>query len=180
VTFSVVDQAAPAGPAVVSFTLMDADSDQPLLDPMNSGSTINLGTLPTRNLNVRANVSGSPIASVRFSYDGNSSTRIENAAPYALAGDTNGDFGPWTPSAGSHSLSATPYSSSGATGTAGTPLTITFTVIDTMILASVSPSTAVESVEGGNGGGCGLLGVDAVVAALLAGAYRRRRAKSRS
>ncbi len=188
VTFSVIDQEAPAGPAVVSFTLMDADTDQPLLDPMNSGSTLNLGTLPTRNLNVRANVSGSPIGSVRFAYDGNSSFRTENAAPYALAGDTAGDFGPWTPSVGSHSLSATPYSSSGATGTAGTPLTITFTVVDNSMAVSLSPSTAAVPEEpgtgwtggGSGGGGCGLLGLDAVLAALLAGRYRRARAKSRS
>ena len=133
---------------------------------------------------MRANVSGSPIASVRFAYDGNSNYRTENAAPYALAGDTSGDYNAWTPSVGSQSLSATPYSSTGATGTAGTPLTITFTVVDTVILASASPTMTVESVEigtgGGGGGGCGLLGLDAVIAALLAGAYRRRRAKSLS
>ena len=186
-TFSVVDQEAPTGPAVVGFTLMDADSDQPLLDPLNSGATINLGTLPTRNLNVRANVSGSPIGSVRFAYDGNSAFRTENTAPYALAGDTSGDFNAWTPSVGSHSLSATPYSSTGATGTAGTPLTITFTVVDNSMSASVSPSMSVAAAEsetggsaGSGGGGCGLVGLDGVTAVLLARLYRRARAKSRS
>jgi CubicO group peptidase (beta-lactamase class C family) len=112
---------------VVSLTLMDADSDQPLLT-MTAGMTITMADLPTRNLNVRAETSPSLVGSVRFALDGNSTYRTETAAPYALAGDDSGDYRPWTPTAGSHTITATPYTGSGATGTRGTPLTISFTV----------------------------------------------------
>ncbi|MEO1438068.1 MAG: DUF5060 domain-containing protein, partial [Bacteroidota bacterium] len=56
--------------------------------------------------------------------------QTESAAPYALAGDASGDYNAWTPTLGLHTLSATPYSTSGGNGTAGTALTIQFVVID--------------------------------------------------
>jgi hypothetical protein len=97
---------------------------------LTNGTTINLAALPTRNLNVRANTPPATVGSVNFGLDGDPSVQVENTAPYALAGDMSGDYNPWTPGLGSHSLTATPYSSSGAGGTAGTSLSITFTVID--------------------------------------------------
>ena len=98
--------------AVLSFTLINADTDLPIasFDPLTSGSTLNLATLPTRNLNVRANVNTTSVGSVRFALDANANFRTENTAPYALAGDSNGDFSPWTPTVGTHTLTATPYS----------------------------------------------------------------------
>ncbi len=180
VLFTVIDQTPPAGPAVTGLTLFNADTDQPILDPMNSGAVINLGALPTRNLNIRANVNAAPIGSVRFGLDGNASYRTENSAPYALAGDTAGDFNAWTPSVGNHSVSATPYAGSGATGAAGTGVTLTFTVLDNSAAATLNaPSTpdpvvetAAEEGGGGSGGGCGLLGLEGLV--LLAMRRRRR------
>jgi hypothetical protein len=59
-----------------------------------------------------------------------SKTVTENVAPYALFGDNGGDYNPWTPNTGSYSLRATAYTSSGASGAAGSPLTISFTVTD--------------------------------------------------
>jgi hypothetical protein len=58
---AITANAAPAGQAVVSFTLINADTDQPIatFDPLISGVTLNLATLPTRNLNIRANTSPS-------------------------------------------------------------------------------------------------------------------------
>jgi hypothetical protein len=58
-----------------------------------------------------------------------SSYRTDNAAPYALAGDTNAtDYVAWTPSVGGHTVTATPYTAADAGGTAGTPGTLSFTV----------------------------------------------------
>ena len=79
------------------------------------------------SLNIRANVSGS-VGSVRFGLDGNTNFRTESTSPYALADDSSGNYDAWTPAPGSHSLTATPYSASGATGTVGIPLSIGFTV----------------------------------------------------
>ncbi len=117
--------------SVTGFTLINADSNQDL-GPLQSGATLDLATLPTRNLNVRANTAATGVASVRFAYDGNSNFRTESTAPYAVAGDTNGDYLSWAPNpaVGSHTLTATAYSGTGATGTAGTPLTVQFTVVD--------------------------------------------------
>ncbi len=129
--------------SVTSFTLMNADTDLPIAghDPFVSGASIDLATLPTRNLNIRANTSPYPVGSLRFDYDGAIGYQLENGAPYALAKDTSGDFWPWTPSVGSHTLTGTPFTEAGAAGTAGTSLTINFTVAD--------------SGGGGGGGGGG-------------------------
>lgn len=126
---------ANAQQAVVSFTLINADSNAPIpgYDPLTDGSTLDFTTLPTRNLNIRANTNPSVVGSVRFALDGNSNFRTENVAPYALAGDNSGDYLPWTPPLGGHTLTATPFTEANAGGSAGTPLTIAFTVVETGI-----------------------------------------------
>jgi CubicO group peptidase (beta-lactamase class C family) len=111
-------------PKVTALTLVNADTDQPIVT-MTSGMTITLANLPTRNLNVRAVTSPPIVGSVRFALDGNSNYRTETGAPYALAGDDGGNYRAWTPALGAHTLKATPYS---GTGTAGTSLTVGFTV----------------------------------------------------
>ena len=119
--------------SVISFTLINADTDQPIaaLDPLTNGATLNLSTLPTRNLSVRANTSPPLVGSVRFGLDGNTNFSTDTTAPYALAGDTNGNYAAWTPALGSHTLQATPYTGASGSGTPGTPLTVGFTVIET-------------------------------------------------
>ena len=54
--------------ATTSFTLVNAVTDQDI-GPLANGATINLATLPTRNLNIRANTD-TTVGSVRFTYDG--------------------------------------------------------------------------------------------------------------
>jgi hypothetical protein len=122
---------------VTGFTLINADTDADI-GPLGNGATINLATLPTRNLNVRANTSPATVGSVRFGYDGNATYGTENGAPYALAGDTSGNYNAWRPAVGSHSLSATPYALSNAGGAAGASKTISFTVIDDAFSASAN------------------------------------------
>jgi hypothetical protein len=179
-----------SGPAVSSFTLINADTDLPMagFDPLNSGATINLSALPTRNLNIRANASGA--VSVRFGYDANSSVRIESAAPFALAGDTSGNYYAWTPSTGSHSVTATPYTATGGGGTAGTSKTITFTVTDSgavaLLAASASSDPGLTGEESGSapveesggdsegGGKCGATGLEVLLVLALAIRFRAR------
>jgi hypothetical protein len=117
-----------SGQSVVTFTLINADTDLPISthDPLTDGSTLNLTSLPTTNLNIRANTSPPTVGSVRFNLNGEITT--ESVAPYAMKGDVSGNYNPWTPTNGAYTLTATPYTGSGATGTAGTPLTINFTV----------------------------------------------------
>ncbi|WP_265991489.1 putative Ig domain-containing protein [Larkinella insperata] len=116
--------------AVVSFSLMNASNEQEIKE-MSNGETINLATLPSRNLNIRINTNVGAVGSVRMVLSGKQSrTQTDNGLPYALFGDVNGNFNNWTPATGSYTLTATPYTASGAAGTAGTPLTLSFTVID--------------------------------------------------
>jgi hypothetical protein len=112
---------------VVALTLINADTDQPLVI-MTDGMTLTLSSLPTRNLNIRAETSPTVVGSVRFALDGKSNYRTETTAPYALAGDDSGDYRAWTPASGSHTVKGTPYSGSSASGAQGTSLTIRFTV----------------------------------------------------
>ncbi|HYG78185.1 MAG TPA: DUF5060 domain-containing protein [Planctomycetota bacterium] len=145
---SATTQSAPAPTnAVTSFTLINADTNQPIAgyDPLNNGATLNLATLPTRNLNIRANTNPTTVGSVRFALDANSNYRTESAAPYALAGDSNGDYYAWTPATGTHTLKATPYTGSSAGGTAGTALSISFTVSDQAALAAKSETVEEDS-----------------------------------
>jgi len=58
-------------------------------------------------------------------------------APYDLMGDD----GSWTPATGSYTLAATPYTGSKATGSAGAPLTVNFTVVAPATAPEPAPAT---------------------------------------
>jgi hypothetical protein len=122
----------PGEPAVTSFTLINAETDQPVpgYDPMENGVVLDLSALPTRKLNIRANTQPEKVGSVLFVLDGRPRDRAEWRAPYALFGDaTKGDYVPWTPAAGEHTLSAVPYEHADARGQAGRALTLVFYVV---------------------------------------------------
>jgi len=124
-TWNVAD--LPTGPAVISFTLINADNNQDILQITN-GAVINLSTLPTQNLNLRANTN-QPVGSVVFALDGNPNSRTESAAPYALFGDNpTGDYHNGSFSPGQHTLTATPYQDSGGNVQAGNALIVTFEI----------------------------------------------------
>ncbi|HYG76519.1 MAG TPA: Ig-like domain-containing protein [Planctomycetota bacterium] len=141
-------------PPSVTFTLVNADTNLDI-GPLTDGSVINFSTLPTTRLNVRADTTPSRVGSLRFGYDGNSNYRTENGWPYALASDNNGDYFAWTPTAGTHTLSGTPFSGSSGTGTAGTTVKITFSVVSGTT-AKASPSLA-ASGSSNDSDGDGLL-----------------------
>ncbi len=116
---------------VNTFTLVNANTGQDI-QTLSDGATLNLATLPSKNLNVRANTSPATVGSVVFALKLNGTqikTQTENKAPYALFGDNNNVYYPWTLALGSYTLTATPYTASGGTGTAGTGLSIGFVVV---------------------------------------------------
>ncbi|MGV3559001.1 NHL domain-containing protein [Larkinella arboricola] len=116
--------------SVVSFSLINADTDQEI-KVLTPGEQLNLATLPTRNLNIRANTSPTTVGSVVMQLSGRQNrTQTETEAPYALFNDTDGDYKSWTPYTGNYSLTVTPYTGPKGTGTAGQPLTLSFSVID--------------------------------------------------
>jgi len=111
---------------VTGLTLVNADTKQDI-QALTNGATLNLAALPTKNLNIRASTNPYPVGSVVFSLTGTQSkSATESKAPYDLMGDN----GMWTPVVGNYTLKATPYTSSGAAGTAGAALTVSFSVVD--------------------------------------------------
>ncbi|MFC6223002.1 PQQ-dependent sugar dehydrogenase [Hymenobacter artigasi] len=122
--------ATTAGQSVASYTLINADTNADI-QLLTAGTTLNLATLPTRNLNVRANTNPGTVGSVVFALSGAQiQNQTETVVPYALFSDNGGVYNAWTPAVGSYSLTATPYTAASGGGTAGTPLTISFSVID--------------------------------------------------
>jgi hypothetical protein len=117
----------------VSFTLLDTSitnvvQGSPVagFDPIANNATISTGTVGTQ-LSIRANTVPSPLGSVEFSLDG--TTHTENSLPYTLCGDNGaGTITNCNITAASHELTGTPYSAANLGGTAGTALTIKFTV----------------------------------------------------
>jgi hypothetical protein len=119
-------------PQVSSFTLVNADNSEDIKQ-LADGDILNLSTLPTRNLSIRANTSSKNVGSVIFNINSLQRYNVtENIAPYTLFGDNNGSYTPWPSIAtGNYTLKATAYTASAGTGTAGPTLTTTFSIIDT-------------------------------------------------
>jgi hypothetical protein len=112
---------------VTSYSLVNADTEQVIsgYEAITSARSINLSTLPTRNLALRVNTN-SGVNSVRSTVNGGSS-RVESSKPFAVFGDTNGNYTAWRPSTGVYTLAATGYSGSNAAGTAGATLSVALT-----------------------------------------------------
>ncbi|MEM6704754.1 MAG: DUF5060 domain-containing protein [Acidobacteriota bacterium] len=121
--------AVPSSAEVSSFTLLDASTNAPIAahDPLQDGAALDMDTLPA-SLAIRANVTAA-VGSVSFDLSGvENHTQTESVAPYALFGDSGGDYNAWMPTAGSYQLAARSHSGTGGGGAAGTELTIGFSV----------------------------------------------------
>ncbi len=98
--------------AVSSFTLVNADTD-------NDRSVIKesdaIRIYPGEKINIRYNPRFNP-SSVTFFLNGAKYSN-ENSAPFALAGDLNGDYKPWYASEGFYTLTAREYARPKGTGT---------------------------------------------------------------
>lgn len=146
VTNSTSSNSTPEG---VSFTLINADTDKEIAT-LPDGATLNLASLPTKNLNIRYNAD-TETGKVAFSLTGaQSHSKTESGAPYAVFGGTGSNYRGWTLIPGSYSLKATPYSSSGSARTA---VTISFKVVDQFSSASTQAisfdPTAAASMDAG-------------------------------
>ncbi len=111
---------------IQNFTLVDADTNLDIL-VLEDGMVYDADIISTGvRLNIRANADGvgSVDMKLRGALDKN---RTETAAPYALYGDNNGNYFGTNFPLGAYTLTATPYSGPGATGTAGEPSVVNFT-----------------------------------------------------
>jgi hypothetical protein len=123
---------------VSNFTLINAETDRDI-QAIKNGDVIDLSTLPTSKLNIRANTIPSHVGSVVFHLN-NWLTVRENHAPYAIGGDINGNYRAWSLPTGKHTLTATPYERKDAAGRKGTMHKVQFTVVD--LLATYRIGTA--------------------------------------
>ena len=136
---------------LASFTLIDADTDRPVAayETLASGTTLDLAKLP-QHLSIRANLANGG-GQVRFDYNGQTSYRVENAAPYAIAGDDKGDFNAWTPQQGQNTLVGNVIKNGKVTSSQ----TLSFVVVNTAKAAdpSTSGSTGAGSATGSTSAG---------------------------
>lgn len=143
IKFSVVDPSAGISP--ITFTLVNSTTDLDI-GPLNNGDVINLATISGNSINIRAN-SSTAVGSIVFNLTGPLvKNQTESTAPYALFGDVSGNYNNWTPALGSYTLKGTPYSASGGTGTAGTPLTIGFSVTNQAAMVQSAAKAAKEQI----------------------------------
>jgi hypothetical protein len=117
---------------LTKFVLVHADTDKDIAT-LEDNAVISLQLLPSQNLNIRAETSGGNIGGVVFALEGPTWTSsVENEAPYAWAGDIDGDHLAGTLEIGDYTLIATPFSEmDGRGGTdAWADLTIHFSVTE--------------------------------------------------
>ena len=115
--------------AVTGFVLVDADTDQEIIS-LSEGQIVNIATLPGMNLNIRADATDD-VSSVGLSLTGSIvAQRTENVAPYALFGDSGGDYSGELFSTGTYTMTATPFSGRNLEGNAGTELSVSFEFVD--------------------------------------------------
>jgi hypothetical protein len=94
--------------------------------PIANNAVISIAGLG--GLNIQATTAGA-IGSVKFGFDGNPNFRVEGVAPYAFCGDSSGSYNTCSQLvAGFHTVTATAYSSGGASGTVLNSLTVQFTL----------------------------------------------------
>ena len=112
-----------------SMFLVDAANGQDLLKLSLTDTTeIDLSTLSSDSLTVRANFYGKEVESVLFGLNEESRFRVENWAPYTLLGNLGQQYTGFTPPNGVHTITATPYSRNNTEGVAGKPLRVTIRV----------------------------------------------------
>lgn len=138
---------------IAKFVLVDTERDAPIpaFDPLTDGAVLDLASLPTRKLNIRAEPAGE-VDCVVFEIHGTApsgqalaihhkgigafSRRVEVISPYYLAGDIDFTDRPphpwgWTPDPGDYVLSATAFADPRLRHRLASPVRITFKVIDT-------------------------------------------------
>jgi hypothetical protein len=129
---------------VTNLVLYNADTNKPI-QTLNNGDVIDYSKIGTKHLSIVATVDGGT-RSVVFALDGNSRYQVEGMAPFAVRGDNNGRLNAWTPSEGSHTITATPYSGSYGAGSAGTKLSLSLTVTNGSGSGGITPSSTGNDV----------------------------------
>jgi len=119
---------------VTQLVLIDAGTNKQVAT-LSNGAVINVATFPdgtSGHFNVEAITEGGDIGSVKFGYNGTPDFRVENAARWALCGNSGDNFAGCNDMVvgSSSTVTATPYSDKRGQGTTGSPLEVSFTIVD--------------------------------------------------
>lgn len=116
------------------FYLVDAFTNT-VVKQMEDRDSFNIAAFRGQKVNIMATVGNVSAGSLVLQLSGKQTIRkVENIAPYALLGNKGNDYYSWRPEPGDYTLTATPYTGRNGKGTAGTPLTIRFRVLDSLTL----------------------------------------------
>ena len=128
--------------AFTSFSLYDAASNT-FVRTMNEGEVIDMTNFPG-GFSIVAETTPPAIDEVVFTVDG-SVVRTETVAPYAIAGDNNGNFVPFNRPDGNYALTVTGT----ANAVALAPLSINFSIVNTpsAVVAFPVPTTGLVNVD---------------------------------
>jgi hypothetical protein len=140
-------------PYVLGFTLVDADTDQPITE-LREGMLVSTPRHPNITASIMAKTGHSP--SVRFRLNGKE--RVEDLYPFSFFYDSEGDYKPGKLEPGDYELEATPYSQHHAQGIEGQSLKIHFTVdqydsslvIESFTLVDPATGQDIQQLSDGN------------------------------
>jgi Kelch motif len=114
---------------VTALRLILADTNQEVLNITN-GTVIDAAQYLTLQFNIRAVTSGT-VGSVRFGVDGNPRYRTDSSSPFSLCNATALDYDACPVlTVGPHTLTATPFAGTSATGVAGATVRVSFEIIN--------------------------------------------------
>lgn len=134
---------------ITSLVLANADLNSDIATLIN-GYTLDLANGGTSHYTIVARTdTGTNINSISFSLDYANDQfdmyRIETAAPYSFSGNCYPGYNCynawWVPQTGSPALTATPYSGTNGTGSAGIPLTVYFNIINSGARMAITDQT---------------------------------------
>ncbi|MEE4175088.1 MAG: hypothetical protein V2I57_12620 [Xanthomonadales bacterium] len=123
----------PPGTGNIAVSLVNAASDQ-RVRTLTDGARFGIGEMNLSSWSAEASTVPSGTASVTFTLSGVQSTQqTENVAPYALFGDSNGNFDGQAFVIGEYTLTVRAHSGADGSGTVLGSLTLKFTVVDDVI-----------------------------------------------
>ncbi len=112
---------------ITGLVLVNA-SNGAVIRTLQTNDTLSLSNLGAPSVSIQA-IANSGTKSVKFVSVEAGVSRIEGSVPWALLGNNGNTYTPWTPVVKTYSITASGYSASGASGTAGKPLTININVV---------------------------------------------------
>ncbi len=112
---------------ITALVLVNA-SNGAVIRTLQANDTLSLSSLGAPTISIQA-IANTGAKSVKFVSSAAGVSRIEGNAPWAFLGNSGASYTPWKPTVNSYSITATGYSASGASGTAGKALTVNINVV---------------------------------------------------